>query len=92
MMGYRFLDAAIFELEDAASYYAAISGKLSLELRDEMNRALSCLCEFPRAAKPIDSSHRGYKLRRFPYLLIYRIAGQELVIVAVAHASREQGY
>jgi toxin ParE1/3/4 len=92
MMGYRFLDQAIFELEDAAHYYAATSEKLSLELRDEVDRALSYLCEFPRAAKPIDRIHRSHKPHRFPYLLIYRIAGEELIVVAVAHTARKPGY
>jgi plasmid stabilization system protein ParE len=58
MMRYRFLDQAILELEDAAHRYAAISEKLSLKLRDEVDRALGHLCEFPRAAKPIDRIHR----------------------------------
>ena len=92
MMGYRFLDQSIFELEDAAHYYAATSEKLGFELRDEVDRALSYLCEFPRTAKPIDRIHRSYKLHRFPYLLVYRIAGAELIIVAVAHTSRKPGY
>jgi len=92
MMGYRFLDAPIFELEDAAHYYAATSEKLSLHLRDEVNRALSYLCELPRAAKPINRVHRSYKLHRFPYLLIYRIAGPELIVVAVAQTSGKPGY
>ena len=92
MIGYRFLDHAILELEEAAHHYAAISVKLSFSLRDEVDRALSYLCEFPRAAKPVDRIHGSYKLHRFPYLPVYRIAVDELVIVAVAHTSRKLGY
>jgi plasmid stabilization system protein ParE len=92
MMGFRFLDDAILELEDAAGYYEQKSKRLSLELRDEVERALGYLCEFPHAAKRLDKIHRSYKLHRFPYLLIYRIEEGELVVAAVAHAAREQGY
>jgi plasmid stabilization system protein ParE len=92
MMRYRFLDQAILELEDAVHHYAAISEKLSLKLRDEGDRALAYLCEFPHAVKPIGRIYRSYKLHRFPYVLVYRIAGAELIIVAVAHTSRKPGY
>ena len=92
MMGYRFLDQAILELEHAAHRYAASLEKLSLELRDEVDRALGYLCEFPRATKPIDRIHRSYKLHRFPYVPVYRIAGPDLIIVAVAHTARKPGY
>ncbi len=91
-MKYRFLDHARQELIEAGVYYASQNRKLVDDLEHEVDRALSYLCEFPRAAKPIDRIHRSYKLHRFPYLLIYRIAGPEVIVVAVAHTSRKPGY
>jgi toxin ParE1/3/4 len=91
-MRFRFLDGAVLELEEAAGYYAAISMDLSLELRGEVDRALSHIRTFPYAAQSVDARHRSHKLRRFPYLLIYRVTGTELIIVAVAHAARKPGY
>ena len=91
-MKYRFLDRARQELIEAGVYYASQNRKLVDDLEQEVDRALGFLCEFPRAAKPIDRIHRSYKLHRFPYLLIYRIAGPELIVVAVAHTSRKPGY
>lgn len=91
-MNYRFLDHARQELIEAGVYYASKNRKLVDDLEHEVDRALSYLYDFPRAAKPIDRIHRSYKLRRFPYLLIYRIAGAELIVVAVAHTSRKPGY
>ena len=92
MTGFRFADEAIIELEEAAAYYRGKPERLSLDLRDEIERALRYLTAFPKAAKPVDPIHRGYKLRRFPYLLIYRIENDGLVIVAVAHTARKQDY
>jgi len=92
MMGFRFLDEAAGELEEAARHYEAVSLHLSLGLRDEVSRALQYLLEFPKASKPAGRAHRSYKLRRFPYLLIHRIEDAGLVIVAIAHTARKPGY
>jgi toxin ParE1/3/4 len=92
MMGFRFLDEAIAELEEAARYYEAVSMPLSLDLRDEVGRALQYLLEFPKASKPVGQAHRSYKLHRFPYCLVSRIEDAELVIVAIAHTARKPDY
>jgi toxin ParE1/3/4 len=92
MKRYSFLNPAILELEESAHHYGEISYELSLGLRDDMDRALSFLLEFPHAAKRVDAIHRSFKLRRFPYSIIYRISAEELVIVAVAHTLRRPGY
>ncbi len=92
MRGFRFLDPALHELADAAAFYADGSERLSLDLQKEMNRALEHLREFPLSAPPIDAVYRSYKLRCFPFLLVYRVTDTELVIVAVAHGSREMDY
>jgi len=91
-MKYRFLDGARLELLDAGRHYVMLDRRLMVDLEAETERALGYLCEFPQAAKLIDKVHRSYKLRRFPYLLIYRIQEDEIVAVAIAHAARERGY
>ncbi len=92
MMGFRFLDEAAVELEEAARYYEAVSMRLSLSLRDEVSRALQYLLEFPKASKPVGQAHRSHKLHRFPYCLVYRIEDAGLVIVAIAHTARKTDY
>jgi toxin ParE1/3/4 len=92
MTGFRFLDEAIDELEEAARHYEAVSMRLSLDLRHEVGRALQYLLEFPKASKPVGHAHRSYKLHCFPYCLVYRIEDAELVIVAIAHTARKPGY
>ena len=48
--------------------------------------------ESPDFWPPHDFSTRRIVLRRFPYLDIYRIESDRIVIVAVAHTSRRPGY
>jgi toxin ParE1/3/4 len=91
-MSYRLLDAALRELLDAFIYYTSKDRRLASDLEWEIERPINFLIEFPRAAKPIDRHHRSYRLRRFPYALIYRVEGKELVFVAVAHTARKPGY
>lgn len=35
---------------------------------------------------------RRILLHRFPYKVVYRIAGQRAVVVAIAHLKRQPGY
>jgi hypothetical protein len=48
--------------------------------------------ERPRAWTEIEPGVRRVVLRRFPYALIYAIKPQEILVLAVAHHSREPGY
>jgi plasmid stabilization system protein ParE len=91
-MKYRLTEEAQQELIQAGRYYAAEDRRLLGDLETEVDRALRHLSDFPRAAKLVDHVHRGYKLRRFPHVLIYRIEDDELVVIAAAHPARKEGY
>ncbi|WP_102017610.1 type II toxin-antitoxin system RelE/ParE family toxin [Rhodopirellula islandica] len=39
-----------------------------------------------------DARHRFYLLRRFPFRVIYRVDGEDVVVVAVAHGSQDPNY
>jgi plasmid stabilization system protein ParE len=62
------------------------------ELDSALDAAVDYLCAFPSAAKSVDAAHRSHRIRRFPYLLIYRLENEEIVVVAFAHAARMPGY
>lgn len=47
---------------------------------------------YPLIATEIEPDIRIFFLNRFPYSLIYGIEGDEIVIIALAHQSREPGY
>lgn len=91
-MNYRFLDEARAELLEAGQFYVSKDRRLIDDLEREIDRAIAHLVEFPKAAKPVDRRHRSCKLRRFPFTLVYRVEADGIVIVAVAHAKRKQGY
>jgi toxin ParE1/3/4 len=35
---------------------------------------------------------RKFLLRQFPYTLVYRVQGEVITVIAVAHQSRQPGY
>ena len=41
---------------------------------------------------PPELEVRRRVLRRFPYVLAFKVYGEELVVIAVAHARRRPGY
>ncbi len=46
----------------------------------------------PQLGPLLDFSRRRMIVRKFPYSLIYEVAGRELVVLAVAHGRRRPSY
>jgi toxin ParE1/3/4 len=92
MIGYRFLTPAEEEMIEAARYYEAASRGLGDNFLDDVQRVIDKLREYPQAGPAIDNHLRRMLLSRFPFGLIYAVAVNEIVIVAVAHHGRRPGY
>ena len=65
---------------------------LGRELVQEIRRVSALLCDVPNMGEPLDLRHRRFPLRKFPFGLIYRVDGDLLRIVAVAHRRQRPGY
>jgi plasmid stabilization system protein ParE len=50
------------------------------------------LLAFPKSGQKVRGGYRRILLQRFPYQLVYRVEGDEIVIYAVAHQKRRPGY
>lgn len=88
----RFHRLASDDLAEAVGFYEKERSGLGLELAEEVERTLSLLRAFPEAAPRVRGEFRRAVVSRFPYSLIYRIAGDVLRVVAVAHHKREPSY
>ena len=62
------------------------------EFADELDRALGLLKRFPELGHASASNTRTLALHSFPYSLIYRLQGDLIRVIAVAHHSRRPGY
>jgi plasmid stabilization system protein ParE len=93
-MNIRFHRRAVAEIDHEVDYYEARQVGLGEALEDEIDAALTMIRRFPEAAP--QWKHRRDRrvavLDRFPFTLPYQIAGDEIVILALAHTSRRPGY
>lgn len=91
-MAYRLAPEAEDDLQDIAFYLFQETG--NIEVADRLivliARRFELLADHPRAGRARDDLRPG--MRVFPvgeYLLIYRQAGPDVVIVRVLHGSRD---
>jgi hypothetical protein len=83
---------ALQELSDGADYYGKIPKDLAERLLFEVEHGRTLIVEFPEAWAPASASTRRYLLPGFPFQIVYRIRGEEIQIVALAHFKRKAGY
>ena len=88
----EFHPAASDELEAASSFYEDRRSGLGDELADEVEDVCLLLSEYPAIGRKADDVHRSVPLRRFPFMVFYRIRGAVVQIVAVAHKRKRPGY
>src|SRR5436309_10058120 len=81
------------ELVSARRAYARHSIRAAERFESEVEVAVQRITSAPLLGSPYDVHHRWVRLRRFPYLVCYRILDADhILIVAVAHARRRPGY
>lgn len=85
MTTFRYLSPARGELRNAAHYYRERSRRVAASFMVEVQKAIDQILEYPESAPVIRGEVRGKVVARFPYTLMYRVAAEVVVILAVAH-------
>lgn len=80
------------EALEAVRYYKAIDPKLGIRLTEEFEAALGRISHFPHGWKSISAKLRQCGLKGFPYVVIYAVIGDEIIVVALANTHRMPGY
>jgi len=88
----RFHRAAERELAAAMEVGEERGRGLGDDLLDEVERVVALLCEFPDLGERLDDKRRRFPLRRFPFGIVFRVDGDTLRILAVAHRRQRPGY
>ena len=92
-MNAEFDPAAEQELIESIRRYLIEAGPLhAVEFDNEVKRVVSLLLTLPKIGTPGARGIRSIPLRRYPFSLQYRIEGNVLRVLAVAHHSRRPGY
>jgi plasmid stabilization system protein ParE len=89
--------AAEEELRAAVAWYEMQRRGLGARFFAEVGRVLDLILRHPGIGSPVPRVRAQYgtrrvPLRRFPYFIVYREQGEEIQVIAVAHASRKPGY
>ena len=91
-MKYEFHPEALEEYNEAAHYYARQEAGLDLRFVVCVESAIEAILEDPLRWRQFDEGVRRCLTRVFPYAILYSVEPDFVLILAVAHCSREPGY
>lgn len=80
------------ELREAVQYYESEAPGLGRRFLSFVESALAEVMEHPLLGSPLRGEVRRKGVGRFPYQLLYRVAGDEIRILAVMHKRRRPLY
>lgn len=80
-------EEAKLDIEDAYNWYASKNEKLGESLTRYIDLAFNSIINSPEGFKIINKNKRAIPLKKFPYLVIYEVFDNEIVILAVFHTS-----
>ena len=93
-MSYRIIvrPDAQADMFEAGSWYDQQRTGLGTEFSEAAQLSIDSLANFP-LRHTIHNQELGVRwliLRRFPYLVVYQVTGDEVIIIAVTHAARDE--
>ncbi len=92
-MRVKFHPGASNDLREGRAFYRHRSPVAAVAFAHEIARAIARIAEAPMRTPEGEYGTREHVLaRRFPYTIVYQVSDLRIVIVAVAHHSREAGY
>lgn len=59
---------------------------------DELDSAVNSIVEAPERWPALENGRRRYVMRRFPFVIWYRIRETDIRVLAIANARRRPGY
>ena len=81
--------AAERDLLEAQRWYEAQRAGLGGEFRAEIDGVLRLINEWPLGFPEVHRGIRRAVLRRFPYLVYYRVEPKRALVIAALHSSRD---
>jgi toxin ParE1/3/4 len=80
------------EAEGAFDWYRERSPRAAERFYIELERAHTAIQNSPESWAEYLYGTRRYLLKRYPYIVVYRVAVHRIEVIAVAHGSRQPGY
>jgi plasmid stabilization system protein ParE len=86
------LAPASTEIEEAFEWYLDRSVRAAHGFLREIDTGLSLIAQNPGLWSPYEAGTRRYLLSKYPYSIIYRVQGELIQVIAVAHHKRRPEY
>jgi len=84
---------AIREFLKGRRWYAQRSPQTAARFRDAVDVAANRIERDPDGNLRLDNVYRYVRVKRFPYLLVYRrLVSTDILVTAVHHTARRSGY
>jgi plasmid stabilization system protein ParE len=80
------------EIRDIYDWYEEQQPGLGVDFEQALAEISYVLIRHPQAYPVIFGESRRALMRRFPYMVFYRIYGEEIAITACIHRRRDPGY
>jgi toxin ParE1/3/4 len=84
--------AARADVTAAYDWYFERNPQAAATFIREIEAALAAISDNPLAWPAYIEGTRRYVLRRFPFSVVYRVQGPEILVVAFAHGRRRPGF
>jgi len=82
---------AVIDIQKAFEWYEMQQTGLVFEFIEEIENGFTKICEHPKYYTSINKVFRRIKIKRFPYLIIYEIEKDVVIINSVRHGSAKAG-
>ena len=83
---------AVAKAREARLWYKEHNPDVAEDFMRELRRSMNAVVEAPSRWPALWADFRRCLLRRFPYMIVYRVRGVVLDVIAIAHVSRRPGY
>jgi plasmid stabilization system protein ParE len=88
----EFLPSARRDFDESFDWYAARSPQAAMGFMDAVDAAVAAILADPMRYENLDGLHHACRVANYPFRIVYRMATDRVIVVAVAHAKRRPSY
>ena len=92
MRSASFHPEALAELSEAEEFYEARQAGLGSRFASAVEETVARIVAHPQAGRSLARGIRRQIVSVFPYAVVYRVSGDLVFVLAVAHQHRRPGY
>ena len=80
------------DFDTAFGWYCERSEAAAIRFMEATVESLTAVSQDPHQFAQLDEIHRQSRIKRFPYHIVFRVDGDRIFVVAIAHHSRRPDY